>query len=507
MKLIRRLQACFGTSFLVLVISIYWTQGFRSLAWMAISYQLKDELNLSPSASQFVMSTAFMPWSVKPLYGILSDCMPIGGSHRVSYLIISSLLSFFPWLLLGLVQSVRTSYAYLTMLLIIQNFGAAMADVVVDAMMAGATRKERAEFAGDLQSVSWFSMALGGMVGSVAGGFSLSTLGIEGIFLLSSLFPLLQILTCGGVDEKSLVRGASTDDMVNIGNEETVIGADNIKTEVKNIDGLGVPMEAELVKGMHLVQQARVEDSAHNTSPVEEFHAMEDDDWVEIDNYRVEDIVEDPNVILEKPSVELELCPHEIAEHGLKVSSEMNIMASEETSHYKHLDTFYGGLHNRRKNLETTDTREDDVKAPQDNVHKENFIHKIQLTLIALFEAVKQPVILRPMLWFFLAQISIPNLSTIMFYYQTNFLQLDASFLGTSRLVGWGALMLGTFLYNRYLKHAQLRKIFWQVHILLAVITLSDIILVSQLNLWLGIPNKAFVLGASVFGEAASQFK
>lgn len=44
-------------------------QGFRSFVWTSISYQLKDNLKLSPSASQFVFSVAFFPWSIKPLYG------------------------------------------------------------------------------------------------------------------------------------------------------------------------------------------------------------------------------------------------------------------------------------------------------------------------------------------------------------------------------------------------------------------------------------------------------
>jgi len=60
------------------------------------------------------------------------------------------------------------------------------------------------------------------------------------------------------------------------------------------------------------------------------------------------------------------------------------------------------------------------------------------------------------MAWFFIAHITVPNLSTVMFYYQTEVLQLDASFLGTARVVGWLGLMLGTFIYNRYLTNMTL---------------------------------------------------
>lgn len=65
----------------------------------------------------------------------------------------------------------------------------------------------------------------------------------------------------------------------------------------------------------------------------------------------------------------------------------------------------------------------------------------------------------RPMAWFFLAHVTVPNLSTVMFYYQTEFLKLDASFLGTARVLGWLGLMIGTLTYNRYLKKMRLRYI------------------------------------------------
>lgn len=48
-------------------------QGFRSFVWTAVSYQLKDHLKLSPSASQFVSSVVFFPWSIKPFYGYVSE--------------------------------------------------------------------------------------------------------------------------------------------------------------------------------------------------------------------------------------------------------------------------------------------------------------------------------------------------------------------------------------------------------------------------------------------------
>lgn len=61
----------------------------------------------------------------------------------------------------------------------------------------------RASFAGDLQSLSWFSMAVGGIWGSLLGGYALTNLQIDKIFLLFSVLPAIQLLSCGLVEENS----------------------------------------------------------------------------------------------------------------------------------------------------------------------------------------------------------------------------------------------------------------------------------------------------------------
>lgn len=71
---------------------------------------------------------------------IVSDCIPIKQRKRVPYLIISSGLSLFPWLIVGLSEHLRSSSNLFTLMLIIQNLGSAMADVVIDAMIAEAVR-------------------------------------------------------------------------------------------------------------------------------------------------------------------------------------------------------------------------------------------------------------------------------------------------------------------------------------------------------------------------------
>ncbi|KAH9328292.1 hypothetical protein KI387_000400, partial [Taxus chinensis] len=444
--------------------------GFRSFAWMAVSYQLKDELNLSPSASQFLVSIAFFPWSVKPLYGILSDCLPIQGRKRLPYLIIASILSLVPWIFLGVVKSMRNSYISLTIFLTFQNLGSAMADVVIDAMVAEAAREERAAFAGDLQSLSWLAMAVGGIAGSLIGGYALSNLRIDTIFLLFSLFPTVQLFACSLVEEKPS-RSLKTAE------EQEV--PDMPKSRLEEPEEKAYTGESESSRQI-------------NTNGLGEQVLRDDEDWVRIQKKQTGEIVEESN---------------ERAQDDISMKEEKSI--SEDKHSLLDIHKVDGMRRRKDPHLVEGDKKfsEIELKLVDDKDNKEKrWLLSVKSTISTLFQAMRRPVILRPMLWFFLAQVTIPNISTVMFYYQTDFLHLDASFLGAARVVGWGGLMLGTFIYNHYLKHVPLRKIFLGTHIALSFLTVLDVILVLRINILLGISDRAFVLCTSALADAVNQF-
>ncbi|KAH7658373.1 Folate-biopterin transporter protein [Dioscorea alata] len=406
---VKKMKSNFGASFLWLVCLIYFTQGFRSFVWTAVSYQMKDVLGLSPSASQFVVSIAYFPWSIKPLYGILSDSIPIKGRKRVPYLVLATSLSLVPWVILGLPTPMRSSRNFLTILLTLQNIGSAMADVVIDAMIAEAVRSELAAFAGDLQSLSWSAMAIGGICGSLLGGYTLSNLKIETIFLLFSVLPTIQLISCSFVSE------------VPSGDIETVNGKAN----------------------------GHLKDDMNG-----------------------------------RPS------------NGNSLSHEKS--KSESLRRRKN-----GQQHGQRQAITT---KPNITEQKRRSLIARSFI-SIKTSIFDLCKAFKQPIILRPMAWFFLSHVTVPNLSTVMFYYQTDVLHLESAFLGNARVVGWLGLMVGTYTYNRCFKHLRLRKILMWTHIGLAVMNFLDIVLVSRLHVQFGIPDKYMVLFGSALGDAINQFK
>ncbi|KAF3795359.1 putative folate-biopterin transporter 4 [Nymphaea thermarum] len=580
-------------------------EGFRSFVWMAVSFQLKDMLRLSPSTSQFLVSIAQSPWSIKPLYGILSDCIPIHGRKRLPYLNLATLLSLVPWLILGLSESLRSSSISLTIFLTIQNIGSAMADVVVDAMIAEAVRFERAAYAGDLQLISWSAMALGGISGSLLGGYSLTNMKIHRNYIIFSALNSIQLLSCAFVKEASFSSttsvGENTADTsvdscnpamtkTNLSMEYTPDKEspmiDYAQTNIQNgkLSGVSEELAADLV------ERERV---SNVNAPV-----VETDDFGTVRRRKKTKEVEElrnismPSEIVKchkkKPLVMKWLLslltgsvynlswavrnipmPSEIvkcnqkkplamkwllslrtgvyglfqAVRNIYMSSEIakchqknplamkwllslrtgvydlcqavkNIYMSSEIAKchqkkplaLKRLLSLHTGVYGLSQAVRNICMPSEIVKC-----HKKPLAMKWLLSLrrgvCSLSEAFRQPIILRPMTWFFIAHVTVPNISISMFYYQTEFLHMDSSFVGTARVVGWCGLMLGSIIYSRFLKHVKLRTILMWAQVGLACLILLDIALVSRLNVLVGISDKAMVLGVSALADAVHQLK
>ena len=63
---------------------------FETFCGFQLDY-LKDVVKLEPAAIQAILSTSALPWSLKPLYGLLADRVPIMGYHFRPWLAISSI--------------------------------------------------------------------------------------------------------------------------------------------------------------------------------------------------------------------------------------------------------------------------------------------------------------------------------------------------------------------------------------------------------------------------------
>ena len=76
------------------IATIYFVEGALGLARLAQTYLLKDELHLGPAELSALSGIFVLPWTIKPIYGFLSDGFPIAGYRRRSYLALAGAIGF-----------------------------------------------------------------------------------------------------------------------------------------------------------------------------------------------------------------------------------------------------------------------------------------------------------------------------------------------------------------------------------------------------------------------------
>ncbi len=150
------------------ILSVYFVQGILGLARLAVSFFLKDDLGLTPAQMGALTGIAAVPWVIKPLFGFLSDGLPIFSYRRRPYLVISGLLGSLSWILLATVVNNVWSASFT---LLLTSVSVAISDVIVDSLVVERARKESLSQAGSLQSLTWGVSAFGGLITAYLSGW------------------------------------------------------------------------------------------------------------------------------------------------------------------------------------------------------------------------------------------------------------------------------------------------------------------------------------------------
>lgn len=328
----------------------YWVQGFRCFPWLALNFHMAHNLNFHPSTLQLVQNSSNLPMVAKPLYGIFSDALYIGGAHRIPYVSIGVLLQVLSWAPLALLPFVGEALPTLMACVLLSNLGAAITEVAQDALVAEFGQKHKMV---GLQSYTFMAIAVAGILGNSLGGI-----------ILSKAHPRVVLLT----------------------------------------------FTALLLIHLSIALTMK-----------EEFLG------------------------LSKPSIHL-------------------------VGHDSILSSF-----------------------------------KRQFSNLLL--ALSGDTISRPLTWVVASITMVPMLTGSMFCYQTQFLNLDPSIIGMSKVIGQMVLLSLTVVYDRFWKYIPMRKFITSVQILYASSLVLDLVLAKQINLKFGIPNDVFALCFSGLAEIIATFK
>jgi len=205
---------------IIAIMAVYFVQGALGLSRLALSFYMKDELHLSPTDMAALGGITSLPWVLKPLYGFLSDGLPIFGYRRRSYLVLAGILGCLSWLSLGFQVATTTSTVVLATA--IGSASVAVSDVVVDSIVVERSRGGGKEgdgadtgfSGGDLQSLCWGSAAIGGILSAYFSGSLLSTVTPQTVFTITAGFPLLISAASFFINEKPIGDEDKRDDSI-----------------------------------------------------------------------------------------------------------------------------------------------------------------------------------------------------------------------------------------------------------------------------------------------------
>ncbi|PXW91220.1 putative MFS family arabinose efflux permease [Nitrosomonas sp. Nm84] len=176
----------------ILFAIVYFAQGMAALPNQVIAINFKDQGFEADDVAAFFL-VASIPWFIKPLYGLISDFVPLFGQRRKSYLIVTSALACMAGLVAGL--SANYSYWELALLYTIMGFGLAYNDVLTDALMV--EKGKLSGLTGAFQSVQWTAITAASIIVGLLGGYFAEYRQLQAAFTVAALFPLVVLLMAG----------------------------------------------------------------------------------------------------------------------------------------------------------------------------------------------------------------------------------------------------------------------------------------------------------------------
>lgn len=163
-----------------------------------VSYYLIKTLNISSTQFSAYNALLSIPWSLKFLFGMLSDGVPVWKYRRKSWFLIGwiGFVLVNLWLAITGPPGIDMTIGLMFLMSILYL----MSDVCTDCLVVDRSRYESEDVKGSLQTSGYTIRAFGSVIGSLLGALLYNTaewgwgLTINQCFLLSALLPLMTVI-------------------------------------------------------------------------------------------------------------------------------------------------------------------------------------------------------------------------------------------------------------------------------------------------------------------------
>lgn len=167
--------------------AVYFVQAAVGISALAQFLFTRNELGLGFIELGVLAALPTISWSIKPIYGFLTDLVPIGGLRRRPYLHIMPLITMLSWLW---IWQFADSFIGFAIPLMIANVGLGFTDVICDGLVV---QQSDGKNAGRYQSVCWGALTVGAIISTFFSGLLLGRelVGVRGMFLITAFMPLI----------------------------------------------------------------------------------------------------------------------------------------------------------------------------------------------------------------------------------------------------------------------------------------------------------------------------
>jgi folate/biopterin transporter len=184
---------------------ISFNQGLASISELAVSYYYKDTLKIEPARLSQLMSIIALPWMIKPIFGLITDLLPICGYRRKIYIILCGLLNILCWTCMA---TMNLSVSGATILLLLINLGLSFSTVVGEAIVVELSQlsKDDSSKTKDYVSMFFFCKYVGALFSAYMKGLLVEKMNVKGVFLIASILPWLLVVSGMVLLEESIKK-------------------------------------------------------------------------------------------------------------------------------------------------------------------------------------------------------------------------------------------------------------------------------------------------------------
>jgi MFS family permease len=167
--------------------AVYFVQAAVGISSIAQFIFTRNELGLNFIQLGILAALPTISWSIKPIYGFLTDLVPIRGYRRRPYLHIMPIVTVLSWLY---IWQFADSFISFAIPLMIANIGLGFTDVIADGLVV---QQSDEKTAGRFQSICWGALSVGAIISTFFSGFLLGReiLDIRQMFFITALMPLM----------------------------------------------------------------------------------------------------------------------------------------------------------------------------------------------------------------------------------------------------------------------------------------------------------------------------